>query len=224
MADDTFSLVPTGASTPGLTHVEVVNPAPKKAAPKPGTKKTPTAAEAIKAGNEAVKKAAALPKATADKAAAPKKATATPAKATPAPKAAAKTTPAAPAKKAAEPAKKAAGASRPKLPNNLRTPQVRILAVLAKANSPLTRGEIREKAGEQPSVLDTAWMSTWIGPNDEDARKLSDEKYGVTSLLTSKFVKVVKPVEGKKGTVYEITAAGRAALERANAAIKEAGK
>ena len=91
---------------------------------------------------------------------------------------------------------------------NLRQPQIRILQVLAKAKKPMTRKDIVEAAGANPSKLDPAWMGTWIGPIDADVRTASDAKYNLKSLLTLKAVTMVE-LEDVTGIAYTITAAGR---------------
>ena len=96
----------------------------------------------------------------------------------------------------------------------LRQPQVRILEALAKSKKPLTRKMIVEATG-----LDTAWMTTWCGPQDATARKASDEKYKLLSLTTRKYI-AEQIVEDERGVAYTITAAGRKALEAAKQAAK----
>jgi hypothetical protein len=137
------------------------------------------------------KPAVALPK----PAAAPKAAT-KPAAAKPAPKAAAAP---APAKKEAK--------------KGLRQPQVRILAALKKAGKALSRADISQKA-----PVDPAACVEYIGSNDADVRKANDAKH-FPSLISLKLVKFANPDEGA-ATVYEITAAGTQALEKAQAESK----
>jgi outer membrane biosynthesis protein TonB len=114
----------------------------------------------------------------------------------------------APVKKPA--ASKKAKATSPKEPRakkeGLRKPQVRILAALRKANKPLTRSEISEKA-----PADLAWMNSWIGSNDDSIRAENDKKF--PSLLSLKMVKFAA-AEDESKTAYEITAIGRKALEK----------
>ena len=114
----------------------------------------------------------------------------------------------APVKKPA--ASKKAKATSPKEPRakkeGLRKPQVRILAALRKANKPLTRAQIAEKA-----PADLAWMNSWIGSNDDSIRAENDKKF--PSLLFLKMVKFAA-AEDESKTAYEITAIGRKALEK----------
>jgi hypothetical protein len=90
----------------------------------------------------------------------------------------------------------------------LRKPQVRILAALAKAKTPLTRNEIAEKA-----TCDKAWLNSWIGSKNPEIRAKND-KAEFPCLLTLKLVKDNEDEE--KGTVYIITPAGKAALAAAS--------
>jgi len=115
------------------------------------------------------------------------------------------------AKKSAAPkkAKAPAAAKEPRAKKEgLRKPQVRILAALRKANKPLTRAQISEKA-----PADLAWMNSWIGSNDESIRAENDKTF--PSLLTLKMVKFAA-AEDESKTAYEITAIGRKALEKAS--------
>lgn len=103
---------------------------------------------------------------------------------------------------------------------SLRKPQLRILGVLASAKRGLTRSEIIEKAGENPSRLDSAWMCTWVGPTDPAKRRESDEKYKLKSLLTLGFVRIAPSETEAVGTPYEITAAGKKAYIEFKSALK----
>lgn len=91
----------------------------------------------------------------------------------------------------------------------LRDPQVRILACLAKSSSPLSRGQIAEKA-----PVDLAFCTSYIGANDPEVRERLAEQRGYKSLIGLGYVKVEKREEG---TVHSITASGRKALEKAKA-------
>lgn len=92
--------------------------------------------------------------------------------------------------------------------NGLRKPMVRILRALAKSAKPLSRNQIAEKAQvDQPS------LSTYIGAHDEKVRAANEKKRGITGLLTLGYVRYAGE-EGSSEPVYEITAAGRRALEK----------
>lgn len=105
----------------------------------------------------------------------------------------------------------------------LRSFQVRILKCLAKAKGPLTRTQISEKAPAHPTNQTNLWG---IGLVDPDKRKEAEKKTQIPSLLTLGFVRERmipgelndKGEEGRKERVYEITASGRKAMEKA---IKE---
>lgn len=137
---------------------------------------------------------------------APKAAKKKAAKKAPAKKAAKKTAKAAkPAKKAAKKADKAPRARK----EGLRNPQVRILKALSKGKS-LTRAEIAEKA-----PVDVATCVEYIGSHD-DAKRIANDKKHFPSLLTLKYVKAEQHDEGGHDVVrYAITAAGKAALAKA---------
>lgn len=108
-----------------------------------------------------------------------------------------------------QPKGKKSAAKKPaaKAKGELRKPQLRILAALAKSKEPMDRGEIAEKA-----KCDRAWLTEWIGAIDPATRKRNDKKSGCVSLLTRGFVKAN---EGDGVTTYTITASGRKALAAA---------
>lgn len=118
-----------------------------------------------------------------------------------------KTAPKTLAAKKGTPAKPATREPRAKK-EGLRKAQIRILAALTKAKSPLTRKEIAEKA-----PCDLANTVELIGSKDTDKRAANDEKH-FPCLLTLKFVKDTEDEE--KGTVYSITPAGKTALAAAS--------
>lgn len=102
-------------------------------------------------------------------------------------------------------------------PNALRKPQIRLLQAMAKAKGPLNAARLCELAG-----VDRAWVNEFTGKLDADKRADADEKYNVKSLVTRGYAKVRQvDVEGKKETVWEITATGRKGLETALKAAKE---
>ena len=147
--------------------------------------------------------------APAPKKAAPKKTAKKPAKKAPVKKGAKK---AAKAVKTAKGGKKTAKKTAPRAKKEgLRKPQVRILAVLAKATKGLTRAQIGEKGG-----VDVPMMNSYIGAHDEKVRAKND-KIVCPSLLTLGYVKYAPQEEGA-GVCYAITAAGKKAYEAAKAA------
>lgn len=184
--------------------------------PAPAAKSTPVKKVAPKKPEAAKAETKATPK---------KKAATKTAKASPKKKAAKTAKTAAPKKKVAKAApkkekaaKKAAGtgAGRPKK-EGLRKPQVRILAVLAKANRGLTRAEISEKA-----KVDVAACVEYIGSLDEAKRLANDEKMGWKSLISLKYIKqAASEKEDARGAYYAITALGKAASEKESKAAKE---
>lgn len=95
----------------------------------------------------------------------------------------------------------------------LRKPQVRILDALAKAKGPLSRGKIIERItqnGKATAIGDA------LGCKDVALREARDAQVGYKSLLSQKLVRQLDlDVDGHKETVYEMTAAGRKALEKA---------
>jgi Domain of unknown function (DUF4268) len=99
----------------------------------------------------------------------------------------------------------------PPAKKELRKPQLRILAALDKANSPLSRTKISENAS-----VDIAWVGDHLGRHDADARKEREAKTGYPSLLTLGYAEgKTLDFEGKEERVYEITDAGRKALAAA---------
>lgn len=101
---------------------------------------------------------------------------------------------------------KAAPKAAPKK-EGLRKPQIRILAALKKATKPLTRAEIAVKA-----PVDVAMCVEYIGSADPEVRKANDAKHW-KSLITLGFVRLMNDEE--RGWIHEITASGKAALEKA---------
>lgn len=92
--------------------------------------------------------------------------------------------------------------------------QLAVLTVL-KAGARLTRKEIAAQG-----KTDLAYLSTWIGSSDAETRKANDQKRGVKSLLTLKFVKDEQ--HDGEAMSYTITPAGRAALKAAEQPEPEA--
>lgn len=128
-----------------------------------------------------------------------------------------KTAPAAPAAaptktKRTAPAESSNGNGSGSRSGELRKPMVRILACLAKARSPMARKEISEKA-----PCDLPFLTNYLGNYDSEQRAANEEKRGFKSLLTLGYVKQEQhDVDGRDVMMYEITANGRKALERAN--------
>lgn len=94
----------------------------------------------------------------------------------------------------------------------LRKAQVRVLEALVKAKKSLNRKEIAEKGG-----VDLSMLNSYIGSQNDEIRKKNDEKV-MPSLVTLKFVNAIEEESQKTPgatlpTTYEITAAGRKALE-----------
>lgn len=127
------------------------------------------------------------------------------------------TVPAKPSKgKAAKPSSN--GEANPRArKNGLRTAQVRILEALVKAKGPATKGRLCSICAPTfpTAAKHQAWMGDPLGGVDPVARQAAEEKAGYLSLLTLKYVKmdVIGGDDVPKERVYEITAAGRKALE-----------
>lgn len=120
----------------------------------------------------------------------------------------------APKAKAAKPA--AAKPSTNGDAKKLGKPMVRILAALKKAGRPLTRKEIAEAA-----PVDLAWLTEYLGSHDAAVRAKND-KTKFPSLLTRGYVRIGSPSDDESRVpAYEITAAGKKALE---SALKEAAR
>lgn len=169
--------------------VEVAEPtAPKAVAPKatptPKTQPTPKQQASPEKKVEPKTDPAAPKKSPTPKKAAPK----------PAPKPAA--------------AKKAAPKAATKSPANgdLRKPQLAILAALAKSNKPLTRKEVSEKSGVDP---------TKIGDYTDrpEQKKDTASRWPFPDLVTLKYVRADSvEKDGRDVRAYTITAAGRKAI------------
>lgn len=93
---------------------------------------------------------------------------------------------------------------------DLRKPQIKVLEVLSKAKSALTRNAISEKAGCRVHML-----SAYLGSNDREKREANDKKH-YPSLLSLGFVKA-EISEGMEGTTYTITPKGLKALGKTSA-------
>ena len=100
----------------------------------------------------------------------------------------------------------------------LNKPQVRILGALAKAKAPFNKGMISEKA-----AVDPAWVGPNVGLVDPERRAEREKIDGRPSLITLGYVKhKMVPLDNDRvDNVYEITASGRKALEKA---LKEAAE
>ena len=119
-----------------------------------------------------------------------------------------------PVKAAKEKKTEAATESKPRAKKEgMRKPQVRILAALKKAGKSLSRAQIAENA-----PCDRAWLNEWLGAHDEAKRKANDVKF-FPSLLTLGFIRYAKPNDDGQPT-YDITAAGKKAVEAAEKAAK----
>ncbi len=116
-----------------------------------------------------------------------------------------------PAKKAkqAKPAKSVTKAAPAPGNGGLRKPQVAVLKALKKAGRPITRAAMKEKSGG----VDISGM---VGCQDAKQRKENDKKLNVRSLLSLGYVRYTElDIDGSRETVYEITAAGKKALAKA---------
>lgn len=95
----------------------------------------------------------------------------------------------------------------------LRLPQVRILKVLTTAKGPMTRAKITDKVSQGDKPTATGYS---LGSTDASLLKRYAKECGYPSLLLLGFARQVElDIDGKKETSYEITAAGRKALEKA---------
>jgi hypothetical protein len=108
----------------------------------------------------------------------------------------------------------------------LRAPQVRILKALSKAKAPLNQYTLCGKASVDPGWLPDALFGR-IGDDDSKVGKYRTEatplglaraeKIGFPSLLALKLVKCkLIDVDGRTERVWEITPAGRKAVEGLN--------
>lgn len=92
----------------------------------------------------------------------------------------------------------------------LRTPQVRVLKVLVKAKSPMTRKQIAEKAD-----LDPTKVGDYVGPRPETQSEETQARWKFRDLVSLKLVKVLLEDTGTRSIqTYEITAAGKAAVAK----------
>lgn len=215
MTNSTTDVIAAAVEETAKGLIRIENARRGKAGPRPAAKKTPAPKETAVPETynltespeivdttttaEETTVSTATPAAPTAKKPAPKKA--------PTPKpAAAKDNPKTPAAKKAD-AKpvepKAAPAGAPKLGK----PLVRILVALSKANAPMTRGEIGEKA-----QVDVPFLSTYIGSSDPEVRAANEAKRGTKGLITLGYVRIV-PSEGA-ATTYQITAAGKKVVEK----------
>src|SRR4051812_25997572 len=106
---------------------------------------------------------------------------------------------------AIEATKKPAKSSPQKPGGELRKPQVRVLAALAKSKQPMTRAEISAK-----SEVDVATLTEYIGSSDKTVRAKNDKRKGFKSLLTLGYMMVVDSEDA--ATKYRIPPKGRWAL------------
>lgn len=111
------------------------------------------------------------------------------------------------AAKGAKSVKKSSGGRAKK--EGLRKPQVRVLRALNKSNRALNRSEVGTKA-----EVDVATLTEVIGSSDPKTRAANDKRKGWDSLITLGFVKEAAEEEEGTGTYYNITAAGKKALEK----------
>ena len=102
---------------------------------------------------------------------------------------------------------KAKSAAKATTNGGLRKPQYRILKALAKGK-PLTRAQLAEKA-----PVDVAACVEYVGSHDEATRKANDKKH-FPSLISLGLVRFGND-EDAGAAVYEITAKGKTAAEKA---------
>lgn len=121
--------------------------------------------------------------------------------------------------KASKPAANKAKAQPSENGDKLGKAHVRILKALKQAGKPITRTRINEICAKTYDTAKkfSAWMTEPLGQADEDARRAWEKKTGKQSLISRKLVKQTElDIDGKSETVYELTAAGRKALEKAS--------
>lgn len=93
--------------------------------------------------------------------------------------------------------------------DGLRGPQIRILQTLARNSRPLSRKQIAEKAGVDPTKI-----GDYAGPRPDSQSFETAEKWPFPDLHTAKLVRVEQhDIDGRDVLCYTITAAGRKALE-----------
>lgn len=90
-----------------------------------------------------------------------------------------------------------------KVQAELRKPQLRILATLAKTKEPLSRSEIAKRA-----KVDAAWLTEYVGSSDKKVRAKNDKRF--KSLIT---LGHVKATDSDGPATYSITATGRKAAK-----------
>jgi len=97
----------------------------------------------------------------------------------------------------------------------LRKPQVQLLQALSKSKRPLSRSELASAA----APFDPTKVGDYCGPRPADRTAKAAARYPFPDLVSLKFVRVsfTRPAtDGAKGKMqYEITAAGKAALQKA---------
>lgn len=94
----------------------------------------------------------------------------------------------------------------------LRAAQVRMLKHLKKKDRPCSRAELVVAATQRENgTLDGSYLGN-RGPKE---RAIADKKAGRPSLITRGFVRMIEADhDGKKEILFDITAAGKKALER----------
>lgn len=96
----------------------------------------------------------------------------------------------------------------------LRKPQLQILTALSKAKRPLTRSEVAEKAGVDPTSV-----GDYAGPRPADRTEAASARYPFPDLASSGYVKAVHERPNaesvKTRIVYTISDKGRKALAKA---------
>jgi hypothetical protein len=97
----------------------------------------------------------------------------------------------------------------------LRVPQVRVLKLLAKDK----QGRASRKTIAEKAKIYTGHVFIHVGQAEQAGRDHTEEKFGVRSLISHGYVRIVK-VKGDKdegipdSELIEITAAGRKALDK----------
>ena len=102
--------------------------------------------------------------------------------------------------------------------SGLRKAQVRILQALAKAKGPLSKSRICDAcAKEFPTAAKfQAWMADPLGSLNPTVVAAAEARCGYRSLLSLRLVQHVElDIDGKSEDAYQLTAAGRKALAKA---------
>ena len=92
-------------------------------------------------------------------------------------------------------------------------PQIRILQAMAKARKPLTKAALAKASG-----VHVNWIAEYVGSKDGEPRVRQSGELKDLKLVPAGLAKLVSvDVDGQSETMYDITAPGRKALEKAAA-------